>query len=69
MRRFRRWSCGGIDGEADGVVGVGFVFVVVAGKIKEFVVSDVDDAIGGAVFRGGEGGGVNGVGNSVPVGE
>ena len=60
---------GAIDGEGAGVIGVFFVFIVVASSIREFVVSNVDDSIAGAVGCGCEGGGVDGAGNSFPVGE
>ena len=43
--------------------------VVVAGRIGEFVVGDMNDAVGGAVGGGSEGGGVNGAGDGGPVGE
>ena len=55
--------------EGDGVVVVLFVLVVVASRIGEFVVGDVDDAVGCAVCCWREGGGINGAGDSVPVGE
>ena len=59
----------GIDGEGDSVIGIGFILVVVSSSIGEFVVGDVNDAIGGAVGIWREGGGVNGAGYSSPVGE
>ena len=39
----------GINGEGDGVIGIIFVLIVVSSSIREFVICDVNDAVGGAV--------------------
>ena len=50
----------GVNGEGDSVIGVGFVLVVVASTIREFVIGDVNHAVGGAVCSGRKGGGIGG---------
>ena len=52
----------GINAESDGVIGVGFVLVVVASSNREFVVSDMDDAVCSAVGGWRKGGGIGGAG-------
>ena len=50
----------GINGESDGVIGVGFVLVVVASSVREFVIGDMDDAVCSAVGSWSKGGGIGG---------
>ena len=50
----------GINGEGDGVIGIGFVLVVVASSIREFVIGDMDDAVCSAVGSWRESGGIGG---------
>ena len=59
----------GANRKCQGIIGVVFVLVVVGEGVGEFVVSDMNDAVVGAVFSGSEGCGVNRAGDSRPVGE